>query len=121
RDPGVSRRHALLRAEGDDLVIGDFGSRTGVRLGGARIEQGAVLPLRGSGEIALGATTVLRFEASNGLVALEGTSGLDRGLRALAGTAPLAIETLLPGTEGLAIEIVGNLVRLHRRLDVVVR
>jgi hypothetical protein len=121
RDPAVSRRHAVLRAEGDDLVIGDLGSRTGVRLGGVRLEQGAALPLRGSGEIALGVTTVLRFEAATGLVAFEGASGLDRGLRALAGTAPLPIETLLPGTEGLTIGIVGNLVRLHRRLDVAVR
>ena len=105
RDPAVSRRHALLRAEGDDIVIADLGSRTGVRLGGARLEQGAALPLRGSGELALGATTVLRFQAATGLVTLEGASGLDRGMRALAGTAPLPIETLLPGTEGLTIGI----------------
>ena len=121
RDPGVSRRHALLRADGDDVVITDLGSRTGVRLGGARLEQGAALPLRGSGEIALGATTVLRFEAASGLVAFEGVSGLDRGLRALAGPAPLPIEALLPGTAGLTIGVAGNLVRLHRRIDVAAR
>ena len=121
RDPAVSRRHALLRAEGDTIVIADLGSRTGVRLGGARLEQGAALPLRGSGELALGSTTVLRFQAATGLVALEGASGLDRGMRALAGTAPLPIETLLPGTEGLTIGMTGNLIRLHRRPDVAAR
>jgi hypothetical protein len=124
RDPAVSRRHALLRAEEDDVVIEDLGSRTGVRLGGVRLEQGAALPLRGSGTIALGATTVLQFQASQatpGLVVFEGASGLDRGLRALAGNAPLPIEALLAGTEGLTIGLAGNLVRLHRRPDVAVR
>ena len=121
RDPSVSRRHALLRAEGDDIVIADLGSRTGVRLGGARLEEGAALPLRGSGEIALGATTVLKFQAAPGLVVFEAAGGLDRGLQALAGAAPLPIEALLPGTEGLTIEAGGNLVRLHRRIDVAVR
>jgi len=121
RDPAVSRRHALLRAEGDDVVIADLGSRTGVRLGGARLQPGAALPLRGSGTIALGATTVLRFQATRGLVLFEGASGLDRGLRALAGDAPVPLEALLPGTEGLTIALAGNLVRLHRRLDVAAR
>jgi hypothetical protein len=121
RDPAVSRRHALLRAEGDDVVIEDLGSRTGVRLGGARLEQGAALPLRGAGTIALGATTVLQFQASAGLVVFEGASGLDRGLRALAGHAPLPIEALLPGTAGLTIDVSGNRVRLHRRPGVAVR
>jgi len=121
RDPAVSRRHALLRAEGDDVVITDLGSRTGVRLGGARLEQGAALPLRGTGELALGATTVLKFQAGAGLVAFEGVTGLDRGLRALAGTGPVAMETLLPGTEGLTIGTACNLVRLHRRPEVAAR
>jgi len=121
RDPAVSRRHALLRAEGNDVVIADLGSRTGVRLGSARLEEGAALPLRGSGELALGATTALKFQAAAGLVVFEGASGLDRGLRALAGAAPLPIEALLPGTEGLTIVIADNLVRLCRRTDVAVR
>ena len=64
---------------------------------------------------------MLRFQAATGLVALEGASGLDRGMRALAGTAPLPIETLLPGTEGLTIGMTGNLIRLHRRPDVAAR
>jgi hypothetical protein len=54
-------------------------------------------------------------------VAFEGVSGLDRGLRALAGPAPLPIEALLPGTAGLTIGVAGNLVRLHRRIDVAAR
>ena len=121
RDPAVSRRHALLRAEGDLVVIADLGSRAGVRLGGARLEAGAALPLRGGGEIGLGATTVLKFQAAAGLVAFEGASGLDRGLRALVGAAPLPIEALLPGTLGLTIEVAQDLVRLHRRAGLAVR
>jgi hypothetical protein len=121
RDPAVSRRHALLRAEGNDIVLEDLGSRAGIHLGGVRLESGAALPLRGRGEIALGPATVLRFEAAAGQVVLQGERGLDRGLRALAGAAPLAFDDLLPGTSGLAIEIAHELVRLVRRPDVAAR
>jgi FHA domain len=121
RDPAISRRHALLRSVGGEVVIVDAGSRTGVRLGGVRLEAGAELPLRGSGEIALGPTTLLRFEVGAGLVTLEGVSGLDRGLRALASEAPVPLETLLPGTAGLVVTVARDLVRLARRPDVPVR
>jgi len=126
RDPAVSRRHAELRTLGDDVVLADLGSRAGIRLAGVRLESGAAVPLRGAGEIALGPTTVLRFEAAGGTVKLEGTSGLDRGLQALVGPAPLAFAALLPGTEGLAIEVarehgVDHIVRLKRPIDVAVR
>jgi hypothetical protein len=121
RDPAISRRHAALRVAGDDVVVADLGSRAGVRLDGVRLDGGAALPLRGSGEIGLGPTTVLRFETVAGIVTLEGTGGLDRGLRALAGVAPLGFAALLPGTEGLTIEIAQDLVRLRRPADVAVR
>ena len=121
RDPAISRRHAALRVVGDDVVVADLGSRAGVRLDGVRLEAGATLPLRGSGQIGLGPTTVLSFETGAGGVALEATGGLDRGLRALAGAAPLCFAALLPGTEGLAIELAEELVRLRRRADVAVR
>jgi hypothetical protein len=121
RDPAVSRRHAALRAVGGEVVIADLGSRGGVRLGGVRLAAGAELPLRGSGEIALGPTTLLRFEVGDGFVALEGASGLDRGLRALAGEAPVPIETVLPGTAGLAVTLARDVIRLERRPDVAVR
>ncbi len=121
RDPAISRRHAALRAVGGEVVIADVGSRAGVRLGGVRLEAGAELPLRGGGEIALGPTTLLRFEVGAGFVSFEGTSGLDRGLRALAGEAPVPLESLLSGTAGLAIAVAHDVVRLVRRPDVAVR
>jgi hypothetical protein len=121
RDPAISRRHAALRAVGGEIVIADVGSRAGVRLGGVRLDAGAEVPLRGSGEVALGPTTVLGFEVGAGFILLEGTGGLDRGLRALAGEAPLPLEPLLPGTAGLAVVVSHDLVRLERRADVSVR
>ncbi|HLK91447.1 MAG TPA: FHA domain-containing protein [Polyangia bacterium] len=121
RDPAVSRRHAALRADGDDVVLVDLGSRTGVRLGGVRLEPGAALPLRGAGEIALGPVTVLRFEVRGGQVTLEGASGLDRGLRALVGPAPLPFAALIPGTEGLAVTTASEGVRLLRSPEVAAR
>jgi hypothetical protein len=121
RDPATSRRHAALRTVGGELVIADVGSRAGVRLGGVRLEPGAELPLRGRGEIALGPTCSLRFEVGAGVLVLEGGTGLDRGLRALVGEAPVPLEPLLPGTAGLAVSLGRDLVRLERRPDVAVR
>jgi hypothetical protein len=120
RDPGVSRRHALVRAEGEDLVIEDAGSRGGVRVAGARL--GAALPLRGQGHLALGTTTVLSFSAeAGGRVLLTGVAGLDRQLRALVGVEPLALATLLPEAAGLWIEFRGGGPRLGRRPELAVR
>ncbi|HVZ88370.1 MAG TPA: FHA domain-containing protein, partial [Polyangia bacterium] len=121
RDPAVSRRHALLRAEGDMVLLEDAGSRAGVRLGGVRLEPGAALPLRGAGQLTVGTTTTLRFQADGARLTFEGAAGLDRGLRALAGVGPVALDGVLPGTDGLTLEIVGDLARLGRRSDVAVR
>jgi hypothetical protein len=121
RDPAVSRHHAELRAAGEEVALADLGSRAGVLLAGVRLGSGAAVPLRGAGELTLGPTTVLRFEATAGTVALAGANGLDRGLQALAGAAPLPFASLLPGTEGLAIEVAREVVRLRRRVDVAVR
>jgi FHA domain len=121
RDPSVSRRHARLVAGDDGVHLEDTGSRGGIAVGGARLDTGVALPLRGPGELALGPTTVLRFQAMPATVSFEGLRGLDRGLRALVGTAPLSLAPLFPPAEGLAIEIAGEIVRLTRRADRAVR
>jgi hypothetical protein len=121
RDPSVSRRHALLGLGDDGVHIQDAGSRGGIVLSGARIDAGATFPLRGTGALALGPTTALRFQATPASVSFEGSSGLDRGLRALVGAAPLSLASLFPSAEGLAIEIATDVVRLTRRGDLAVR
>jgi len=121
RDPSVSRRHALLEAGDGAVTIADPGSRGGIRLGGARLAMGARFPLPGTGELALGPTTVLRFQATPTTLALEGASGLDRGLRALVGVGPLSLAPLFPAAVGLALQIEHDLVRLERRADLAVR
>jgi len=121
RDPSVSRRHALLAAGDGGVYLEDAGSRGGIVLGGARLDSGVALPLRGAGELAIGPTTVLRFLATPTQVLFEGVRGLDRGLRALVGTAPLSLAPLFPLADGLAIEMGSGLVRLSRRADLAVR
>jgi hypothetical protein len=54
-DPGVSRRHALLRVDGDVVTIEDLGSLNGTFVNGTRLE-GAV-PLANGDVIELGSTS----------------------------------------------------------------
>lgn len=119
RDPAVSRRHALLAAADGGISIEDAGSRGGVRIAGARLEGRLVL--RGSGELGLGATVPLRYAATERTVVFEGTSGLDRPLRALVGIAPVPLELAFPAAEGLGLDFESGGPRLLRRPDLQVR
>jgi hypothetical protein len=119
RDPAVSRRHALLREIPGGIAIEDAGSRTGVRIGGARLD--APLALRGEGELGLGATSALRFSATERTVSFEGVGGLDRPLRALCGIEPVPLDALLPELDGLALSWPDGFARLLRRGDVTAR
>lgn len=55
-DPGVSRRHAEIRAGGDTAIITDLGSTNGVIADGRPVEQA---PLRDGSVIILGNTTLI--------------------------------------------------------------
>jgi hypothetical protein len=119
RDPAVSRRHALLKAAAGGISIEDAGSRGGVRIAGARLESQLVL--RGSGELGLGATVPLRYVATEGAVVFEGTSGLDRPLRALVGVEPIPLALVFPSADGLDLAFEDGGPRLLRRPDLQVR
>jgi hypothetical protein len=113
RDPGVSRRHAVIMADGAELALADAGSRGGTRLGPAAIA--GRLPLRGEGQVGLGEHTQLRFRAVGpGTVELVGLSGLDRVLRALVGSGPLPLSAAFTGAEGLSLRFDGPACRLER-------
>ena len=56
-DPTVSRRHALVRAIGDQLALEDLGSVNGTRINGTRI--GTLTWLRDGDVIEIGGTTLL--------------------------------------------------------------
>jgi len=124
RDPGVSRQHATIRS-GDPsastetgraagLFLEDAGSRGGVHVAGARVSS--PLRLSGEGELGLGATTLLRFEAppDGRVLVLRGASGLDRDLVAVVGPDPLDLGPVLPGADGLALELAAGAPRLVR-------
>jgi hypothetical protein len=120
RDPGVSRRHAVILAEADGLVIADAGSRGGTRLGPAAIA--GRLPLRGEGQVGLGEHAALHFRALDpGTVALTGLAGLDRTLRAFVSAGPLALGAAVTGAEGLALRFDGRICRLERAAATPVR
>jgi hypothetical protein len=121
RDPSVSRRPALLRAAADAVVVEDCGSRGGVRLGGARLDPGVAIPLRGEGEISVGPTTAIAFRTHGPSLMLEVARGLDRGARVLVGPPPLPIGPGLADAEGLTIQIVHDIVRLDRPPELAVR
>jgi hypothetical protein len=113
RDPGVSRRHAVILAGEDGLVLADAGSRGGTRLGPAAIA--GRLPLRGEGQVGLGEHSQLRFRAvTPAVVELTGLSGLDRALRAYVGSGPLPLAALVSGAEGLTLHFDGPACRLER-------
>jgi hypothetical protein len=120
RDPGVSRRHAVISAEGDALYLADAGSRGGTRLGPAAI--GGRLPLAGEGQVGLGEHGQLRFQLlAPGLVALTGLSGLDRALRAFVGSGSVALELVVSGAAGLSLRFEGTVCRLERAITTPVR
>ena len=55
-DPGVSRRHAEIRLNGDDLVLSDLGSTNGIRVNDAPVTRQTLLT---GDRIELGSTTLV--------------------------------------------------------------
>lgn len=51
---GISRRHAIIRAQGARLSVIDLGSRNGSFLNGYRLKPHQAVPLRDSDELRLG-------------------------------------------------------------------
>jgi hypothetical protein len=59
-DPGISRRHAEVRVQGDRAMLVDLGSTNGSSVDGQQVAQAE---LRGGSRIVLGSTTIV-FHAS---------------------------------------------------------
>jgi hypothetical protein len=120
RDPAISRRHAVVLAEGAELALADAGSRGGTRLGPAALA--GKLPLRGEGQVGLGEHSLLRFRlVSAGTVELTGMTGLDRTLRAFVGSGTVALSAAFSGAEGLTMRFDGDACRLERESRITVR
>ncbi len=120
RDPGVSRRHALIAVVGGEPSLTDAGSRSGTFVAGARLSS--ALPLRGPTEISLGGSCRLAVELpAAGRVLLRGLSGLDRGLVAIVGTGELPLGDVVPGATGTWLEFDSGGVRFCRAPEIQVR
>jgi len=122
RDPGVSRRHALIQGDAGAaaLTIVDAGSRSGTLLG-AGLVRGPV-PLLGDGEIGLGEHCRLRFRAIGpALLEIIGITGIDRTLRAFVGAGALPLGPAFPGADGVSLRLAGAVCRLERNPETVVR
>lgn len=122
RDPGVSRRHAVIATEEGDparFTLEDLGSRAGTRLGGASVR--GRLPLPPSGELTLGERCTIAFgEADSGALDLRGQAGIDRTLRALVAAGPVSLPAV-PGAEGLRLRLEEDTCRLEWPPAVAVR
>src|SRR5262245_44390438 len=55
-DDGISRKHAVLRVEGQEMVIEDAGSRNGLFVNGGRVQRQV---LKDGDKIQVGSTTIL--------------------------------------------------------------
>jgi hypothetical protein len=124
RDPTVSRLHARLIASAAGVVsIDDAGSRGGTQLAGFPIA--GTIPLGETGEIALGSTCRVRFEArAGGRIVLRGQTGLDRDFWAVVGAGAIDLgDVLAVGAEAsdLGIDFSSGGARLVHARHVAVR
>lgn len=121
RDPGVSRRHALLSIDGGGAAtLADTGSRLGTFVGAARLAGATVLG--GDSEVALGPSCHLAIQRGrDGRLIVRGTRGLDTGLVALIGAGRLPLDEVIPGAGGAWIEIDASGVHLGHEPALAVR
>ena len=120
REPTVSRRHAAIVAAEGRLLFEDAGSRSGTRVGAAVLA--GRLPLEGEGELAIGASCLLRFRGlAPGLVELRVARGLDRDFWALVGVNRIELGVAAPELGALSVGFAEGGPRLLRPLDAAVR
>ena len=113
REPTVSRRHARLSEMDGLITLEDAGSRSGTCLGGLRVA--GRLPLRGDGEIQLGASCRLQFRSRTPLgLVLEATEGLDRGHVAVVAPDPVEIGALIGLSTPLQVSFAEGVARFER-------
>lgn len=120
RDPGVSRRHAVIVADGGRMVVEDAGSKAGTTMAGARL-MGRV-PLGHDMEISLGRLCRLTVTCNRpGLVRLEGQTGLDRAFKAIVAEGSVDLAEVFDGGAGVSLNLDGGVARLERLASQLVR
>ena len=117
RDPGVSRRHAVIVSDGGQFVIEDATSRAGTTVAQARLVGRVAVPAQlevGLGQSCrLGLATVQKASGET-VVRVHGLTGLDRAFVAFVGDSPLALSHALDGLMGLSLHLEGGVARLER-------
>ena len=118
RGASVSRRHARLVLRGNGFVVEDLGSRNGTWVAGVPI-TGAVA-LEGGTDLGLGEDVTVRIERHGAGARAVVVRGLDCGLVAWVGTAPMALvnglasitfpdgHATLRGAEGVTVTLEGQ-------------
>lgn len=87
RGTSVSRRHAALKLDGEEVCVRDLGSRNGTLLAGMPI--GDEVRLSGTTEIGLGDDVTLVVERRGRAIRIEVKGGLDRGQVVWVGASAL--------------------------------
>lgn len=121
RDPGVSRRHAVLSIiEDQGYTVTDAGSRQGTFLGGARVTEPVLLA--GDAELQLGPSCRLSIrQPAPERAIVRGTSALDSGVLVLVGRGRLPLGDLIPQATGAWIEFEAPTVSLMHPPELPVR
>ena len=89
-DPEVSRRHVVLRLDGEELVVEDLGSTNGTTVSGAKLE--VAVPLSDADVVRLGGTELRLLPGTGGArrrkpMPMSSTAASSRGTTVAAGGA----------------------------------
>jgi DNA-binding NtrC family response regulator len=121
KDRTVSSRHATIVHCGDSVEVVDFGSRNGVRAGGARVDRAL---LHGCGSVELGRTTVfvevsVRSRSTGRVTLLPELVGTSDAMLRLAASvrriAPMKLPAMIRGESGSGKELVARAIHKESR------
>jgi len=117
RDPSVSRQHAMIVADEGQLAIEDANSRSGTKVGNARLV--GKIPVLAEMELCLGQSCRLLLELlsdapSAKVLRVAGQTGFDRSLLAFVVQDHFDLHWAIPTVSGVRIQVGKGILRLER-------